>query len=245
MKKLTTEEFIKKARQVHGDKYDYSKVNYTNNRTKVCIICKEHGEFWQTPNKHLLGQGCPICGNILISFKKRSNESEFINKSKSIYGNKYDYSKVKYINARTKVCIICPTHGEFWQRPDDHLHNKECPICNSSKLEKNIMEFLCEKNIIFEREKQFEWLDKQSLDFYLPEYNIGIECQGGQHFKIVEHFGGKNGFYKTVYRDKVKKKLCNENNVKLLYYSDLAISFPYEVITDKNNLLKEIKKYEK
>ena len=92
MKKLTTNEFIEKAKKIHGDKYDYNKVDYINNRTKICIICKEHGEFQQTPNKHLLGQGCPECGNTMISLVKRSNSSEFIEKSRKIHGDKYDYS---------------------------------------------------------------------------------------------------------------------------------------------------------
>lgn len=245
MKKLTTNEFIEKAKKIHGDKYDYNKVDYINNRTKICIICKEHGEFWQTPNKHLLGQGCPECGNTMISLVKRSNSSEFIEKSRKIHGDKYDYSNVKYTNAKTKVCIICPIHGEFWQLPDDHLCGKECPICKSSKLEKSVRKFLIENKIDYIHKKHFEWLGQQHLDFYLPKYNIAIECQGGQHFKPIEHFGGINDFNKTILRDMTKKKLCESNNLILLYYSELEIDFPYEVITSKNNLLKIIKNYEK
>ena len=74
MKKLTTEEFIERAKKVHGNKYDYSKIEYDGNKKKVCIIChekdkygKEQGEFWQRPNDHLSGYGCPHCGN---NFKK-------------------------------------------------------------------------------------------------------------------------------------------------------------------------------
>ena len=109
--------FIQKAHKIHGDKYDYCKVEYVNNNTKVCIICPIHGEFWQTPNHHLSGQGCPKCsGNV-----KKTTE-QFIAKAKEIYGDRYNYSKVKYINAKTKVCIICPTHGEFYIRPDNFIN---------------------------------------------------------------------------------------------------------------------------
>lgn len=130
MKKLTQEEFIEKSKIKHNNKYDYSKVNYINNHTKVCIICPEHGEFWQTPHDHKDGgYGCPQCaGNVLCSVEK------FIEKAKAIHGDKYDYSKVKYKNANTKVCIICPEHGEFWQTPHSHTAMKQgCPKCAGVK----------------------------------------------------------------------------------------------------------------
>ena len=122
----TTKEFIEKARKIHGDKYDYSKVNYTKNNVKVCIICPEHGEFWQRPDKHLAGHGCPNCCKTGI----KSNTDDFIKKSREIHGDKYDYSKVEYINNRTKVCIICPEHGEFWQTPNSHLNGNGCFECS-------------------------------------------------------------------------------------------------------------------
>ena len=121
MAKLTTEEFIKKAREVHGDKYDYSKVEYVFNKTEVCIICREHDEFWQKPKNHLSGYGCPIC-----SGRKKMRTSDFIKKARSVHGEKYDYSKVEYNGNSEKVCIICPEHGEFWQRAGEHLKGKGC-----------------------------------------------------------------------------------------------------------------------
>ena len=111
---MNTKEFIEKAKRIHGDKYDYSKVKYVNNRTKVCIICPEHGEFWQRPTSHLKGCICYRCSQKAKAKKqKKSSTNEFIEKAKKIHGDKYDYSKVEYINAKTKVCIICPEHGEF------------------------------------------------------------------------------------------------------------------------------------
>ena len=117
MEKLTTEEFIKKAREVHGERYDYSKVNYVNNKTKVCIVCPEHGEFWQIPNLHLRGNGCSLCG-----VKRRINQQTytkdtFLKLAIEKHGEKYDYSKINYIDTNTKICIVCPKHGDFWQKP--------------------------------------------------------------------------------------------------------------------------------
>ena len=108
MEKTKNEIFIEKAKKVHGDKYDYSKVNYIDSKTKICIICPEHGEFWQTPSSHLRKRGCPFCANNI----KYTNE-KFIEKASAIHHNRYDYSKTKYVNNKTKVCIICPEHGEF------------------------------------------------------------------------------------------------------------------------------------
>ena len=133
--KLTTKEFIKKAREVHGDKYDYSKVEYNNCDTKVCIICPEHGEFWQTPSSHLSRKGCPKCSG------RNKTTEDFIKKAREVHGDKYDYSKVEYVNATTKVCIICPEHGEFWQEAFSHLSGCGCPIC-SGNIKSSTEEFI-------------------------------------------------------------------------------------------------------
>ena len=133
-RKLTTEEFVQKAREVHGDKYDYSKVEYKNNKEKVCIICKEdgHGEYFKEPSKHLGGQGCPKC-----SGKAKLTTEEFIEKVRRIHSDKYDYSKVEYKNNKEKICIICPEHGEFYQTPNSHLQGRGCPKCGAVDRSKN------------------------------------------------------------------------------------------------------------
>ena len=137
MKRSTTEIFIEKARKVHGNKYDYSKVEYIINKTKVCIICPEHGEFWQTPGNHLNGSGCPNCGITSFIEKKTFTTASFSEKARLVHQNKYDYSKVQYENTETKVCIICPEHGEFWQTPHSHLSGEGCPLCANEK-KKNV-----------------------------------------------------------------------------------------------------------
>ena len=173
--RLTTEEFIKRAIEIHGNKYDYSKVEYVNNRTPVCIICPEHGEFWQSPSGHLSGKGCPKCAGKYLTTK------DFIVRARKVHGNKYDYSKVIYVDMDTPVCIICPIHGEFWQKPSDHLNRHNCPKCQESFFESKVRNILERNNIIYEKEKKFEWLKnkgKLRLDFYLPKYNVALECQG-------------------------------------------------------------------
>jgi glutaredoxin len=216
-KKLTKEEFVERSILVHGDWYDYSKVEYVNNRIKVCIICPIHGEFWQTPANHLSGYGCPHCANDKLKLGKNI----FVERSIEKHGVFYDYSKVEYINSKTKVLIICPIHGEFWQTPGDHLSGSGCPYCRASKLETNVNKILTNNNINFlQNYKGFDWLKNISrleLDFYLPEYNIGIECQGRQHFESVEYFGGKEYLEYIQNNDILKKQLCEEHGLKLFY----------------------------
>lgn len=238
MKSKTKEEFINEANLIHNNKYDYSKVNYINNHIKVSIICPEHGVFMQSPRVHLRGNGCSQC-----SHNKKLTKEEFRNIGNLIHNNKYDYSKVNYINANTKVCIICPEHGEFWQTPHNHTNSKKpqgCPICRISKMERDLGNYFKRLKIMFQRQKKFEWLGRQSLDFYLPDYNVAIECQGIQHFEEREHFGGKQSFDERVKRDNLKKNLCLKHNIRLLYYANYKYNFPYEVITDKNILFKII-----
>ena len=224
-KKLTKEEFIKKANEKHNGKYDYSNVVYVNSTTKVCIICPEHDEFWQRPRGHLQGKGCSKCAYELNGKRRRSSLTNFITKARKVHGDKYDYSKVDYVNNYTKVCIICPEHMEFWQEANSHLRGHGCPKCNLSHLERSVMTYLNEVGITYNYQKHFNWLGRQSLDFYLPDYNVGIECQGEQHFFPVD-FKGKGVewackmFNKTVSCDKRKKTLCEKHGVKLLYYGN-------------------------
>ena len=216
----TKENFVKKANKVHNGKYNYSKVGYINNKTKICIICPEHGEFWQTPHSHTQGARCPECANEATGERCRSSKEEFIEKSRKVHGDKYDYSKVEYVNDKTKVCIKCHEHGEFWQTPNGHLQCQGCSKCNLSHLERSVMNYLDEHEIAYDYQKRFKWLGRQSLDFYLPDYNVGIECQGGQHFFPIERFGGDKTFKNTLERDKRKKALCEKHGVKLLYYGN-------------------------
>jgi hypothetical protein len=115
LKKYATEFFIQRAKEIHGNKYDYSVTDYTGSRLKVKIICPKHGLYKQTPYFHLKGRGCFRCG-----VRKRSNE-DFITEAKEKHGNKYDYSLTRYTAAKSKIKIICPKHGVFEQRAESHL----------------------------------------------------------------------------------------------------------------------------
>ena len=130
---FTKEEFIKKSKEIHGDEFDYSKVQYVNYRTKIIIICKVHGEFEQTPNEHLSGCKCGFCKGNRISLVKRDTKEEFIIKAVKLHGHQFDYSKINYINNYTKINIICKVHGEFEQRPNSHLNGSKCNFCTNKK----------------------------------------------------------------------------------------------------------------
>ena len=131
----TTESFIVKAKLVHGDKYDYSKVNYINNSTKVAILCPIHGEFTQRPDDHTIrNAGCKQCGIEARAIKKTLELNEFIGKSVEVHGLKYNYSNTVYANSRIKVAIGCSIHGIFEQKPFDHIGGQGCPKCANKNV---------------------------------------------------------------------------------------------------------------
>lgn len=167
-KRLTKEEFIAKAQNVHGERYDYSKVEYMGNKIPVCIVCHTHGEFWQTPHNHLHGQNCPHCA---IKDKK-SNTYIFIAKARTIHGDRYDYSKVEYIDSKTKVRIACPIHGDFLQRPDLHLSGSICPKCSND----NRMNGL-EVYIELSKKKHGDKYDFSHAIYLGSKHNIEIHCK--------------------------------------------------------------------
>jgi hypothetical protein len=251
--KKTTGEFIEDAKKTHGDKYDYSKTNYDGNRKEICIICHEkdengveHGEFWQTPNAHMCGTRCPMC---FKSIKK--NIETFIKEACNVHGNFYDYSKAVYINNKTKICIVDPVYGEFWQIPYKHLNGQGHPKRKKeSKLEKEIEKELLKRNIYFEKQKTFKWLKNEKnlyIDFYLPKYKVAIECQGIQHFK---KFGwcDENEFSLIKKRDEIKNKRCKEHKIVILYFTrcdNVNLDMFKPIYKHKKELFDEINKFER
>ena len=131
--KGSTEEFIRKTMKIHGEKYNYSEVAYVNSKTPVSIICPRHGIFKQAPYNHLTGQGCRKCGIESRVRKQSLTKDKFIETARSVHGELYDYSRVNYVNSMRKVIIICPTHGEFSQRPSRHCAGDACPKCAPNK----------------------------------------------------------------------------------------------------------------
>ena len=169
-KRKTKEEFIKEVMQ-KNPKYDYSKVYYVNNYTKVTVICPEHGEFCITPQHLLQGKGCAQCGRISAKNKLKDSKQKFIEKARKIHGDKYNYSKFDYENAHVKSIIICPIHGEFLQNANNHLQGKGCPKCSSEKQKVGTKEFI-------ERASK---IHNNFYDYSLVKYNrtdekIKIKC---------------------------------------------------------------------
>ena len=230
MKKLTKEEFVKRAKLVHGNKYDYSLVEYKNNRTKVKIKCNKCGNiFEQIPSNHIhktSKQGCPFCyGNV------KTTTEEFIQKSKQIWGeNVYDYSEVNYVNNRIKVKLKCIKHNNiFFQSPKKHYIGQGCKFCEQkSKGEDIIDKLLTENNILFIREYRFKdckYKNVLPFDFYLPKYNTVIEFQGIQHFEQ-----NKRNKHETLeerkVKDQIKRDYCKTNKIK-----EIEIRYDENILT--------------
>jgi very-short-patch-repair endonuclease len=200
--------------KLYDDKISYLYDEYKNDRTKMKFICKEHGEFYQYPGHLLQGHGCQRCSKM-----SRITEDEFITQANVIHNDKYTYPIGEYKNKRTKVKIICPIHGEFYQLPKHHLNGSGCKECRESRGEKKIKQLLKQKNINFEKQKTIKGCkDKKLLqfDFFLPDRNLFIEYDGIQHFKSSKWFGGDDGFENTRRRDEIKTNFCLKNDIKLI-----------------------------
>lgn len=205
-------------RKIHGYKYEYNELSYINTLTEIEITCKKHGVFKQTPKQHKNGYGCQICGGS----KKLSND-EFINNSRNIHGDKYDYSITKYVNTNTKVKIICNKHGEFYKVPKLHLSGSGCQKCNISSGENLILNILEKYKIEYIYQKKFDnckFIKNLFFDFYIPKYNICLEFDGEQHFKPIDPWGGYKNLDVINKRDNVKNNWCLENNIILFRFSD-------------------------
>jgi len=186
-RKSNTEEFITKAKNIHGDEYDYSQVNYINNSEYVNIICKKHGPFPKSPANHLKGQGCPICtaeSNYRGSSQRLSME-DFLEKSNEVHGNKYDYSQVVYKNNSQPVNIICAKHGPFLQAPHSHFSGSGCPKCIGRH--KSTEDFIEQANQIHGNK-----FDYSEVDYVDATTKVKISCP--KHGKFTQtpnqHLGG-------------------------------------------------------
>lgn len=301
----TQEDFIRKAIEKYGDKYDYSLVEYTKSNVKVKIKCNKcGGVFEQTPAMHLSGNGCSICNpphkkltheefverlskthpnlEVLSEYKGkdrkitvrckihdhtyettphrlvqgmnckycyndrrgdslRNNIDELIEKLNVIHLNKYQFPNIyyEYRNNKSNITVICPIHGVFTSTANKMLKGCGCPYCDESHNERFINSLLTENKIGFAREKKFDWLGLQSLDFYLPEYNVGIEVQGEFHFKSITIKNTLIDYRKQLRRDEKKKRLCDEHGIKLIYIipSKLMKKLHVSEIYNENNII--------
>ena len=216
-RRKTQEDFVAQAKEIHGDKYDYSESVYISNHSKLLIHCNQCGrDFWQAPNAHLAGKGCAKCAGII-----KKSVDEFVQQARVVHGDKYDYSQVEYINTDTPVKIICPVHGEFWQAPKKHLKGQSCPNCKKSHGEERVLKFLKEHNLNFIYNSScLDFLKPLKPDFYLPDKKLVIEYDGEQHFRPVQFAGmpiekAESEFEKTKRRDSDKNRLCEEHGIEV------------------------------
>ena len=236
--KSNSDEFAEKSKIIHGDEYDYSKVEYIKASEKVIIICKEHGEFELTPNNHLNGQGCQKCGHNMTIF---SNE-DFVKKAIEIHGDKYDYSKSSYSKMIDKLIIICPFHGEFLQTPSNHItHKQGCNLC-INKTETKLYEIM--KKIFPNLISQFkqEWCKKKKFlpfDFCIPEYKIIIELDGRQHFQQVKNWCSPEEQFEN---DKFKEECANNNGYSVIrLLQEDVMNDTYDWVKELCDAIEEIK----
>lgn len=221
---LNTEIFRERLSRTHPNLFLLS--NYKGSNGIVKVRCKIHNHIFDTtPHRLQYGNNCQKCyderrGNVL-----RKSIGQLTIELNEVHGNKYEYPYIEkeYKNNKSKITVLCKKHGEFKSTINKLLIGQGCPICKESHLEKSIFKILNEIGVNSIRQKKFDWLKNDrtnlplSLDFYLPDYNIAIECQGEQHFRPTKNFGGIYCFEKTKYRDNIKHRLCNENGIKIIY----------------------------
>ena len=154
-RKLTQKEVLDRFKKVHGDEYDYSLVDYVNRDTKIIIRCKKdgHGDFQQTPGMHWSGQGCPQCGILKVSNIRRKTKEKFIEETRLVHGDEYDYSLVDYKTGHQNIIIICSVHGNFQQTASNHLTGRGCPKCGriktTTKQTKSTEDFIKQAKVVF------------------------------------------------------------------------------------------------
>ena len=177
---FTTDIFIKKAKEIHGDKYDYSLVDYVNAKTKIEIICPVHGKFTQIPYNHLSGKGCKECGHIENGRNRSITFDKFLEKARNVHGDKYDYSKSKIENYKTKIEIICPLHGSFFQTPNNHLGGKGCKECGMMSTLNHIYKN-CSSNtedfISKSKELHSDTYDYSKVEYVNNSTSVEIKCE--------------------------------------------------------------------
>lgn len=234
--------FIKKCKEKHGDKYLYDKVCYVSSKQKVVVTCKKHGDFLIRPNNILNGQGCPKCYDERRDIVRKKNTKWFIEKAIEKHGERYDYSLVDYSNCRHKVKIVCKKHGIFEVLPSIHLYGVGCPHCKESHGESYIRKFLEDNKIDFIPQYK---INSKSLpnvrrdfrvDFYLPKRNMIIEFNGEQHYQPINIFGGEEVYVKQVERDNALRKYCYDYDIELIEISFKDINVVEKILAQKLNI---------
>ena len=241
-----TASFIKVAKDIHGDKFNYKHVDYTHGNKAVSIYCNTcKSDFLQKPRTHLSGKGCPTCSlvkNRLPKLYNRISVEDLSVKCNLIFNNSLDFTDSELTTANEKVTVFCKKCGTYFKQYKGHLvRGVGCQKCSKaekeSKPEKLISKLLDELNVLYEREVGFEgcvYKNALKFDFYLPIINTCIEYQGEQHYKPVGVFGGETAFKLQQIKDDIKRKYCQENQIRLIEikYDDDIESKIKEITTE-------------
>lgn len=243
---MSQSEFVRRANIAHSDKYDYSKTTYTNMYNNIDVICPIHGLFkvqannhvknWNNPTSKHKPCGCGTCGREFTrqrNLSGRLSQQDILSKFTAVHGIKYNYSRVQYINYETPVNIGCSIHGEFLQRPDNHINGTGCPRCKNSHGQNRVEQALLQHNIQYFTEYSFPDCKNPKtnhilkFDFFIPSLNTLIEYDGEQHFKPTK-FHQKMSLdkqqqllSKTQYRDAIKTEYAINNHINLVRISYL------------------------
>lgn len=244
-RRMTMEDFIARSTTVHGDRFDYSKVNLVNTKTEVEIICKVHGVFKQKPEKHFVGQGCPLCA------PNHSDTLEsFVAKARKVHGDLYDYSQAEYINSGTKICIIDPEYGEFWQTPNAHLNGEGHPMrkpekCyvtkkahnsfHTSKPENDVKQMLIDKfgedDVLCQHSTEKYPF---ACDFYIKSLDLYIELN--IFFTHGGHWFDSNNTNDLARLEKIKQKAAYRNLYSKMIKVWTKTDLKKKAIAIENNL---------
>lgn len=218
---MTTDQFVAKAGDVHGNRYSYELVQYKAHNAKVVLICPEHGEFSITPNKHLSGRGCRACRD--QRFQRDRQLSFWVVAARCLWAHeigRYDrYDLRGYVNQQSSIGIHCPAHGWFQQSAVVHWKGHGCFRCSDSKGERRIRRYLKLYEIKFIEQMRFEECrDKRPLpfDFYLPKHRVLIEYDGTQHFERSGLWGGQQGLEQTQRHDAIRDCFAAEQGFRLI-----------------------------
>ncbi len=192
VKQMTTSEFIKKARNKHGNTYDYSSCVYTGSHRRLSIVCQAHGKFEQFATTHLNGRGCPKCKFEKLKEINTKTTSQFIKEAAAIHDNRYNYSKTKYVGASTKVEIVCVVHGPFFQTPSMHIAGQGCPNCGheNSNRSKMLTTHEFKSMAALKHGKLYDYSNTVYIDCYTP---VEIICSKHGSFQQAPYrhlYGG-------------------------------------------------------
>ncbi len=208
MVRLTNQQFIDKAKSVHGDKYSYFKTEFKALKMNITITCPIHGDFEQRSDVHINGSGCHDC----FSDSRKSNMIEFIEKAREVHGDKYDYSKINYINKETKIIIICPVHGSFQQRPGSHLSGSGCNKCGEDRTRLLQDEFITKAKLVHNNRYNYD-----KVNYINTKTSVTIICPIHGEFEQIpnRHLAGAGCFICKASKGELAiKAILDKHNIE-------------------------------